>query len=76
MLAARHVCYVTINIIRVDRARNLARTPESVSGLSLPTGPSLDKRDQFSASAIQYTRFSGSRCASSLQSAARELNSS
>jgi hypothetical protein len=63
-----------MSINRVDRTRNLARTPDAASALS--SGLSFDKRDQFSASAIQYTRFAGSRWASFLHNTARELNSS
>ena len=41
-----------------------------------PRSFSFDRRDQFSASAVQRTRFVGSRFASCLHSAARALSSS
>ena len=43
--------------------------------MSSPRDFSCDRRDQFSASAIENVRFAGSRCASSLHNAARELSS-
>jgi len=49
--------------------------PELIFSSAAPRLPSFDMRDQFSASAIQKTWFSGSRWASCLHSVARKLNS-
>ena len=68
-------CYATISINRADRTRNLARRRTGIRAVL--AGRALFRQTRpVSASAIQYTRFAGSRCASFLQSAARELSSS
>jgi len=72
---SRNVCYAKIDRNLVDCTRRRARIPESILTLSSPRSFSFDSRDQFSASAIQKVRLAGSRCASLLHSAARELSS-
>jgi hypothetical protein len=56
------------------RLRKIARKCQAVLALD-SRGIFLERRDQFSASAIQSARLEGSCLASCLHSAARELNS-
>jgi len=58
-----------------ESACRLTNTSEPISALGSPWNFSFDRRDQFSASAIQKTPLAGSRFASCLHRAARELNS-
>jgi hypothetical protein len=58
-----------------DRARKLARMPKGIIAPASPRSLSFDKRDQFSASAIQRFLLAGSRFASLIHSAARALHS-
>jgi hypothetical protein len=74
-LFSHNACYARMNRNLVDCARKRAKIPESISTLSSRRGFSFDRRDQFSASAIQNVRLAGSRCASLLHSAARKLSS-
>ena len=67
--------YARIKKNRADCSRKLIVMPELVFSSTAPRLLSFDRRDQFSASAIQRVRFAGSRLASCLQSSARELSS-
>jgi hypothetical protein len=67
--------YTMINRSLADCVRNRTKIPDSIFMLSLSSRLFFDRRDQFSASAIQKTWLAGSRCASSLHSAARESSS-
>jgi hypothetical protein len=58
-----------------DRARKLAKMPEAIFAAASRRSFSFDRRDQFSASAIQRPRLAGSCFASCLHSAARQLSS-
>jgi hypothetical protein len=53
-------------------SRKFAATPELIFSSAALRLPSFDRRDQFSASAIQRARFAGSRWASRLHSVARK----
>jgi hypothetical protein len=53
-------------------SRKLAATTEPIFSSAALRLPSFDRRDQFSASAIQRARFAGSRWASRLHSVARK----
>ena len=72
---SRNACYAEVDEDPSSRVRKIARKCQPV----LAPGSrriSLERRDQFSASAIQSARLEGSCLASCLHSAARELNSS
>jgi hypothetical protein len=55
-----------------ERGRKLAGKSKPSFALAAPQGLSFDRRNQFSASAIQRARWAGSCLASCLHSAARE----
>jgi hypothetical protein len=61
--------------VPLDRSREHAVMPDLIFSSARPRPVFFDRRDQLSASAIQRTRFSGSRLASCLHSTARRLNS-
>ena len=71
---SRDACYAEVDEDLAGRVRKIARKCQAVLALG-SRGISLERRDQFSASAIQSARLEGSCLASCLHSAARELNS-
>jgi hypothetical protein len=74
LLFSRNARYAEIDEDLAGLIRKVARKCQAVLALG-SNGIFLERRDQFSASAIQSARLEGSCLASCLHSAARELNS-